>query len=331
VDKILITGGAGFIGGFLAAMLAKQGHSVHLIDNLARGRRDRFLTRLLAEGKVELLERDLRRADALDDVADDVTHIFHFAAIVGVPNVLERPYATLRDNVLLVERALACARRQRSLQRFVFASTSEVYGGSLELLHMPIPTPEDTPLALPSLTRPRTSYMLSKLYGEAMVQHAGVAFTIVRPHNVYGPRMGMSHVVPQLLRQAHCLADGGVLPVSSVDHRRTFCFVDDAVAMIERAARAPGCSGQVLNVGSQSPEVSIGELAMLVQHVVGKRLVIDPQPATPGSPTRRCPDLSRLTELTGCRARVGLEDGLRRTYEWYRAAVFDGDEREVAR
>ena len=329
LSKLLITGGAGFIGGFLAKSLADQGHTVDLVDSLTRGRHDRFLTELLASGRVTLLQRDLLHAEALADLADDYTHIFHFAAILGVRNVLERPYATLRDNVHLLETALALASRQSRLERLVFSSTSEVYAGSLELMDMPIPTPERTPLALPSLDQPRTSYMLSKLYGEAMVRHSGVPFTIIRPHNVYGPRMGMSHVIPELLAKAYRANDGGTIEVFSADHRRTFCFIEDAVEMIRRAATTASCAGEVLNVGNQSPEVTIGDLAEVVLRTVGKRLTIDPKPATPGSPTRRCPDMSRMAELTGYRARVSLEEGVRRTYAWYRPMVFEGGETEV--
>lgn len=277
-----------------------------------------------------MLERDLLRPDALADLADDYTHVIHLAAILGVQNVLERPYATLRDNVHLLEAALALAARQSRLERLVFASTSEVYAGSLELMDMPIPTPESTPLALPGLEQPRTSYMLSKIYGEAMVRHSGLPFTIIRPHNVYGPRMGMAHVIPQLLEKAYRAPDGGTLEVFSVDHRRTFCFIADAVEMIARAATTPGCAGEALNVGNQSPEITIGELAQVIVRTVGKRLVIAPRPATAGSPTRRCPDMTRMAELTGYRGRVALEEGVRRTYAWYRPMVFEGGETEVA-
>ncbi len=329
--RVLITGGAGFVGGFLCRELARRGCSVHLVDNLARGRRDAFLEELLESGRVEFFERDLSDGEALADLGDGYSHVFHFAAILGVQNVIERPYATLRDNVALLEAALALARRQRDLARFVFASTSEVYAGSLQHLELPVPTPEDVPLALPDLAHPRTSYMLSKLYGEAMVQHAGLPFTILRPHNLYGPRMGMAHVIPQLLEKAQRLRPGEKLEVFSVDHRRSFCFIDDAVEMIVRATGEPGCASQVLNLGSQGPELPIGDLAELILRTVGRDAAIDARAATPGSPPRRCPDMSRMAELTGYRARVSLEEGCRRTWEWYREWVFGPGEPEGAR
>lgn len=330
MGKILITGGAGFIGAFLGQRFARDGHTVHLVDNLARGRCDAFLRDLLSVQRVEFLQLDLLQPQAVERIGDDYTHIVHLAAILGVQNVLQRPFVTLRDNFLLLDAILACVRRQSQLERFVFASTSEVYAGALEHLVLPFPTPESTPLALPDLAQPRTSYMLSKIHGEAMVRHSGAPFTIVRPHNVYGPRMGMSHVVPELLRKAHAAPDGGSIEVYSVDHRRTFCFVDDAVDMISSATTVSACLGATLNVGSQSPEVTMGELAEIVIRTVGKSLRIDAKPATAGSPSRRCPDMARLTQFTGCRAQVPLEVGVRRTYDWYRARVFEGADQDVA-
>jgi len=322
LKKALLTGGAGFIGSHLAQRLVESGYAVDLVDDFSRGSNDDRIASLQSSGNVRLLESDLRRPGALDDADDDYEHVVHLAAIVGVANVVDRPYAVLRDNVSMTEQALALARRQRALQRFLFASTSEVYSGTLEKFDLPVPTPEQTPLALPDLDRPRTTYMLSKLYGEAMCHNAGVPFTIVRPHNVYGPRMGLAHVIPELLQRAHNASDGR-LEVFSVEHKRTFCFVDDAVEMIVRSLESPRCEGQALNVGTQAPEVTIGELAALIVEVVGKELEIVPLPATPGSPVRRCPDMSRTAELTGYSSRVALEDGVRRTYDAYRTRVFE--------
>jgi UDP-glucose 4-epimerase len=322
VKKALVTGGTGFIGAHLTNSLVKRGYHLDLVDDFSRGANDDAIASLKQSGQVRLLERDLRRPGALDDLAVDYDCIVHLAAIVGVANVLERPYEVLRDNILMTGEAIALARRQPALGRFLFASTSEVYAGTLEHFTLPVPTTESTPLALPGLELARTSYMLSKLYGEAMCHQAGIPFTIVRPHNVYGPRMGLAHVIPELLLRAHKATDDR-LEVFSVDHRRTFCYVDDAVEMIARATESTKCEGQTLNVGTQAPEVAIGELAALIVEVVGKKLEIVALPPTPGSPERRCPDMSKTTELTGYEPRVGLEEGITRTYEAYRMEVFE--------
>ena len=324
MTKALVTGGTGFIGAHLANRLIERGYEVDLIDDFSRGANDDAIASLQRSGRTRLLERDLRSSGGLDDVDNDYDYIVHLAAIVGVANVLERPFAVLRDNVQMTAETIALARRQSALKRFLFASTSEVYAGTLEHFTLPVPTAESTPLAVPGLELARTSYMLSKLYGEAMCHQAGIAFTIVRPHNVYGPRMGLAHVIPELLWRAHKATDQR-LEVFSVDHRRTFCYVDDAVEMMVRAAESAQCEGETLNVGTQSPEVAIGELATLIVTVVGKNLEIVPRPPTPGSPERRCPDMSRMTALTGYESRVGLEEGIRRTYEAYRAVFQPAD------
>jgi nucleoside-diphosphate-sugar epimerase len=331
VSRALIAGGGGFIGVHLARRLVEEGYRVDLVDDFSRGVADEALAGLTATDSVRVLRRDLTRGDSLDEVADDHEVVVHLAAIVGVRHVLERPLDTLRANVLMLLPALACARRQRGLRRFVFASTSEVYAGSLEQGLLPVPTPEDATLALPDLREPRTSYMLSKLYGEALCHQAGIPYTIVRPHNVFGPRMGLSHVIPELLHRAHAAPDGGELEVYSVDHRRTFCYVDDAVGMIAAALASPACEGATLNVGRQEPEVSIGELAGLVVRVVGKRLTVVPRPATAGSPARRCPDMSKTRALTGYEPAVDLDAGVERTYAWYASHVFDDPSAAVAR
>jgi UDP-glucuronate decarboxylase len=323
MSRVLITGGGGFIGAHLGRALAEAGHEIDLVDDLSRGRMDADLEELASRPNVRFVEKDLLAAGALDDLPQDYSRVFHLAAIVGVANVLDDPGRVLRANVELLAAVLDLCGRQRALDRLVFASTSEVYVGTLELGDLPVPTPEDSPLILPDLARPRTSYMLSKIYGEAMSFQSGLPVTVVRPHNVYGPRMGLAHVIPELLQRAHGTPDGGRLEVYSVDHRRTFCHVSDAVEMFARAAEAPGAEGEVLNVGNQEPEIRIGELAELIIRVAGKELEIDPLPPHPGSPERRCPDMSRTREVTGYTGRVTLEDGVRNTYDWYRPNVFE--------
>jgi len=322
VKRALITGGSGFIGSHLARRLLDADYAVDLVDNFSRGRRDGDLETLLEAPGVRLLERDLLQPEALSQEGEDYDLIVHLAAIVGVANVLNAPYRVLEDNVLLLLRVLEFARRQRALSRVVFTSTSEVYAGSLGLSMLPLPTPETAPLALPRLDEPRTSYLLSKLYGEALCLQSGLPVTVVRPHNVYGPRMGLAHVIPELLQRAHETPAGGTLEVFSVEHRRTFCYVDDAVEMIARAAESSRCAGEVLNVGREAPEVRIGDVAQTVRDTVGKPLEIRALPPTPGSPERRCPDMSKTSELTGHAAGVGLEDGIRLTYAWYADRLF---------
>jgi UDP-glucose 4-epimerase len=318
LNKVLIAGGAGFIGEQLASALVSHGSIVHLVDNLSRGHDDEALKALLGTGCARLNQVNLVDPAALDEFGDDYAFIVNLAAIVGVENVSQHPYETLRDNVLLQDSIIRLAKRQKALQRFLFASSSEVYAGSLIHLAMPVPTPEDFPLAITPLTEPRTSYMLSKIYGEAMLRHSALPFTIVRPHNIYGPRMGMSHVIPQLLAKAHRAAPRSAIDVYSADHTRSFCYIDDAIEMLLGVLQSSSARDEVLNLGSESPEVTIEELAEVIIATVGKPLSIVRKPATPGSPARRAPEMSRMKQVTGRVAKVPLAEGVRRTYEWYR-------------
>ena len=319
----LITGGGGFIGFHIARHLLERGWRVDVVDDFSHAERDEAITGLAASPGARVRSANLLDPESLTDLGRDHTHVFHMAAILGVAVVLERPYDVLRDNVAMMNRVLDFAASLGRLERLVFPSSSEVYAGTLEHFELPVPTPEETPLALSDLALPRTSYMLSKIYGEALCHHSGLPFTIVRPHNVYGPRMGLRHVVPELLQRAYRAAPGGELEVFSSHHTRTFCYVDDAVEMIRRLAESGDGRQGTFNLGSETGEITIRELAEVVIRAVGKPLTIRPGPTTPGSPERRCPDMTRTVSVAGYESQVALEAGVRRTFEWYRAQVFD--------
>lgn len=323
MTRVLVSGGLGFIGCHLSARLLTEGFAVDALDNGQRGAIDATVEGLARRGPYRVLRRNLNDGAALEDLPEDYELVFHLAAIVGVGNVVARPYRVLRDNADALARMLDWSLRLKRLRRFIFPSTSEVYAGTLECFGMRIPTPEDTPLAIPDPGRPRTSYMLSKLYGEALCRHAAVPFTIVRPHNIYGPRMGMAHVVPELLKRAHDAEDGQAITVFSPGHKRTFCYIDDAVELLLRLAHSPRAEGGTFNVGSPDEETTMADLAAIVARTVGRRIEIAPGPDTEGSPARRRPDMSRTLAATSLRAFVPLEEGVRRTYEWYRTNLFE--------
>lgn len=321
--KALVTGGLGFIGHHLSARLLADGFEVHALDNCQRGIVDAHVEALMANRRYRLTLGDLLDNNGpLRELGGGYTHVFHLAAIVGVRNVVQQPYHVLRDNVLALTRVLEWSRSQRALRRFVFPSTSEVYAGTLETFGMAIPTPEGTALTIASLDRPRTSYMLSKIYGEALCRHADIPFSIVRPHNVYGPRMGSAHVIPELLARAYRAPAGGSLLVYSPRHQRTFCYIDDAVELIVRIALSPAGRGGTFNIGSAADEVSMASLAAAVIATVGKPLVVEMGADTEGSPERRRPDIRLAVSVADYEPRTMLAEGLRQTYEWYRENAF---------
>ena len=320
MSRILITGGAGFIGYHLARHMVDAGHDVIIVDNFERAVFDTDLARLSESPLCTIYNVDLT-ADPLPDVHPD--SLVHLAAIVGVRNVLSRPNDVLRSNVTSLMRILDQAAAMPDLQGLLFASTSEVYAGAVHEGLAVLPTPETTPLVILDSADPRGTYLLSKIYGEALCLSSGLPVTIVRPHNVYGPRMGMSHVIPELLARCWSAEPGDELEVASVDHTRSFCYIDDAIGILAALLGRPA-TGEVLNLGRQEPEVTIGALAQVVIDTVGKPLTVKTLPATIGSPSRRCPETRLLTSVTGYQPLVGLEEGVRRTFDWYRSQVFSG-------
>ena len=319
MSRVLVTGGAGGIGLHLVRRLLADGHEVDVVDDFSRGRRDEELAGLQATGRAEVIELDLASPGAPDRLGRSYRQVYHLAAIVGVAAVLSRPYAVLHTNVAATLAALEVTRRQRALDRLVFASSSEVHDQSVAQGRLGVPTPPTTSPVMPDPAQPRSSYALSKLYGEALCFQSGVPWTILRIHNAYGPRMGMDHVIPQLIRRVHETADDEGLVVRSPDHTRTFCYVHDVVEMMVRAGNAAPALGAVLNVGAAGPEVAIRELAALVMEAMGRRLPVVAGPPDPGSPPRRRPLMTHTEGLLGYRARVPLAEGIAATVAWYRA------------
>lgn len=320
--QVLITGGAGFIAYHLAKHLIASGKSVCLVDNYSRGLVDDNFKRLLIQPKVTFAEIDLLDRDAVLNLGIGFEAIYHLGAIVGVQNVLARPFNVLVDNTRMLENVITLARKQENLSRLLFASTSEVYAGTLKHFELPMPTPESVALAVTALNEPRTSYMLSKIMGEAMVQQSGVPFTICRPHNVYGPRMGMAHVIPEQLKKAFDSKPGDRLQVCSPNHTRAFCYIDDAVAMLYKMLTTDTCIGQTLNLGSEAPEVTIREVVRGCIAVTNKDLGIEDVAPTSGSPVRRAPDMRLTKSLLNLEPKVSLNEGIMRTWDWYREQVF---------
>jgi len=323
--KALLVGGAGFIGGWLASLLAEKGHDVYIVDNFDRAVSDDFLSNLAQKKNVQIIQADAGELRSSCALPRDFDHIFHLAALLGVDNVRKRPFEVLSVNNSLLENTLLFAREQSSLERFVFFSTSEVYAGTLDAFSLHFPTPETTPLTVGSLEEPRTTYMLSKIYGEALTRFSGLPWTIVRPHNFYGPRMGLSHVVPQLLEKFWISRNGESVDVYSTDHQRTFCYIEEAVKIIYELSTQQNGLQCCFNVGTQYPEVSMGDLANKLMALTERKVTINALPATPGSPARRQPDTTAARQVASTVQAISLDDGLRRTFDWYRSNVFQGD------
>jgi len=317
--SILITGGAGFIGYHLSKRLAAESHDrIVLVENFSRGRNDRLLAELMTLPNVSLIEGDLGDPTVIGKLGSGYDEVYHLAALLGVENVLKRPVDTLKINTLLTMRMLDWFVASNS-RRFLFSSTSEAYAWTQQFHELPIPTPEDVPLSLTDLSNARSTYAGSKIFGELCTTQfclaAGAQFTIVRYHNVYGPRMGYDHVIPQI--HERLLAGESPLVVYSADHRRAFCYIDDAVTATIAAMRHPAGKNQTFNIGNEHEEASIFELAEMIVEESGLRASLAPKEATNDPIVRRCPSIQKAARLIAFSPTVTLREGLKRTLAWY--------------
>jgi nucleoside-diphosphate-sugar epimerase len=308
--KILVTGGRGFLGKGLVESLVAEGHEVVALDNGFRG------TGALGPD-VETVEADVRDAAAVRRAVHGAEVVAHLAAIQGTENFYELPDEVLDVNLRgVLNVAEACA--EEGVRRLFFSSSSECYG-----FPDVFPTPESASLQLPDPLNARWSYGGSKIAGELVtVNYArkrGFEFSVARYHNVYGPQMGWDHVIPQFIRRLERNEEFTVQ--GDGEQARAFCFVDDAVAATSAMLLEPAAANEILNVGNPDAEVTINELVALLSRVSGKEIQPRHVPFEGGGTNRRVPDVSRLQKLLGFSARVTLEDGLRRTYEWYAEAL----------
>lgn len=312
----LVLGGAGFIGLHLARRLLADGHEVTLVDDFSRGRRDGELHEVEQHPGVTVVSADLTDPAAWAGIPHGHEQVYLLAAVVGVRNVERDPARVIRVNTLS---ALNLVDWLQPGERVFFASTSEVYAGGVDLGVVPVPSPETVPVVISDVRAPRFAYAISKLLGEAAFVHGasakGASAVVGRFHNVYGPRMGADHVIPEMLLRAR---DGeNPFGVPGADQFRAFCYVDDAVEAVVRLMSAPEAEGHVVHIGDDTEETNIADLAKLVLRVVGASAELAPSPAPAGSVHRRCPDLSLLRALTGYEPTTPLEEGVRRTWAWY--------------
>jgi UDP-glucuronate decarboxylase len=319
-DQALITGGAGFLGYHLARRLLDDGWTVVLVDDLSRGRMDAELLALLDD--VRFVERDLRVPLSPTELGTRYRAVFHLAGIVGVARTTSDPAAVLRTNLLTTMNVVDWCTATAPETLFL-ASTSEVGDGAVASRLRGLPVAESAPAVFCEPLRARSAYGVSKLACELLVAHGsergGYRARIARYHNVYGPRMGHSHVIPELI--GRIASEQGPLVVYGASQSRAFCHVRDAVEATVRLVEYAQAGAVLANVGNDLEELTIRQLAEQLLDLLGVSVGIDPRPAPVGSPERRLPDLSVLRRLTGYEPRVPLADGLKECVGWYVSAL----------
>ena len=291
-----------------------------LVDNLfkASGTLDHAFETLIKMPGVSYINTDLSKPLTIETSPKAFDIIYHLAAINGTQLFYDIPYQVARTNLLTTLHLLDWLERQ-AFGKLVYASTSEVYAGCEQVGLLVIPTGEDTPVVFPQPTHIRFSYGTSKFMGEFLCARFGekmkIPVSIVRYHNVYGPRMGHRHVIPEFLERIKRRENP--FRIYGGTHTRAFCYIDDAVTATFLVATTPRCDGEILHVGNSQEEISIEALARLLLEQYGETVNVQECGGPGGSVSRRCPNTKKLKQLTGFEAQISLRQGLSRTCEWY--------------
>jgi UDP-glucose 4-epimerase len=308
--RILITGGAGFIGTTLARLLIEQ-NEVVLYDNLHRD----ALSGTDLEGSVELIRADVLDAESLNRATKGATHLVHAAGIAGVDTVLGSPVTTMRVNVIGTYNALEAALVSRdTIERVVEFSTSEVFGQHA------FNVSEGHVTTIGSVGEARWTYAVSKLAGEHM-SHAyhselGLPTVSVRPFNIYGPGQIGGGAIRAFIEAG--LAGGDLTIHGDGSQIRAWTYVDDMVRGVLLALEHPRAVGESFNIGNPRSAVTIFDLAQRIKRLAGCSGEITFQPLHYVDVELRIPNADKARELLGFDAEVELDDGLARTIAWYR-------------
>ena len=316
-NRILITGGAGFIGHHLAKNLAKD-CDIDIIDNLSRGKIDEEFKQLIKKKNVKLQKLDLNKEIKIKFKKYD--YIFHFAATIGVDTVMKDPFKVLNNNYLSTLNLIKFAKKQKKLKKFIFTSTSEVYSGSFNHKLIKFPTKENSIISLNNLHSRRGTYMLSKIYSEALCHFSGIPFIIIRPHNIFGERMGMSHVIPELIKKIHSSKKD--LKLNNSDHKRSFCYIDDAISMMIKLMTSSKAINKTYNLGDPKNEISILSLAKKLIAISKLNKKIKKINFENFSVQRRLPDIKELLKDTSYKKKSNFNENLKKTYYWYEKNLF---------
>ena len=320
--KILVTGGAGFLGSALTRRLCENGHEVRVLDDASRGHPAR-----LRDVPCELVIGDIRDPEAVSEAVYGCDTIVHAACRQGTRQFYEQPRQVL-DVALRGMLNVLSACEEHAVRDLMFISSSETYQ-----VASVVPTPETVPLTVPAVENPRYSYGGGKIASEVMGfawARTGTLdrFIAVRPHNVVGPDMGNGHVIPEFCHRMNRLVreyPEGVIPFDiqgTGQETRSFCAIEDCTEQLCLLLGKVPEGRHVYNAGTMD-ERTIADVAHRVAACYGRQIRIIPGVLQEGSPPRRLPDTSKIQAL-GYEPKVSFEECLARTVEWYQAAAKPG-------
>jgi UDP-glucose 4-epimerase len=316
--RVLITGGAGFIGSHLSDAYISRGDEVYVIDDLSTGSIEN-IAHLKNNPRFHYTIDSVHNQPVVAELVDQCDVIFHLAAAVGVKLIVESPVRTIETNVRGTEVILSLANKKK--KKVLIASTSEVYGLSAE-----VPFREDGNLVMGATTKGRWSYACSKAIDEFLAlaywREKKLPTIVVRLFNTVGPRQTGQYgmVIPTFVKQA--LADRPITVYGDGTQTRCFGYVGDIVGALIGLMEHPDAVGQVFNIGSNE-EVSIGELAERVKELTNSDSDITFTPYNEAyeegfeDMPRRVPNISKVQSLVGFRPQVSLDGILERVIDYY--------------
>jgi len=304
MSRVLVTGGAGFIGCNLVRALLERGDEVRVLDNFSTGNRAN-----LVGLDVEVVEGELRSYERVHNAVRGVEIVFHLGALGSVPRSVQDPLTSSAVNVEGTLNVLLAA-RDEGIRRVVYSSSSSVYGSQAEL-----PVTEDlaldpiSPYGVAKLAAERYCISFSRVYEQ-------FESVVVRYFNVFGPRQSpfsqYAAVIPLFIT---AVAAGEPIRIEGDgEQRRDFTYVDNVVNGTIRAADVEGANGRIFNVAASSP-ASVNQVAETIEHILGKQAERVPAPRRAGDIRDSWADVTAAREVLGYEPTIGLEDGLRLTAE----------------
>jgi nucleoside-diphosphate-sugar epimerase len=312
MEKMAVTGGAGFIGANLAEHFINMGHHVVVVDNLSTGRKQNLEGWSEKAGsRFEFLQMDINETDRLRDVFGGVSYVFHLAAIPSVSRSIDNPFATQLANVNGTLSVLTAA-RDAGVKRVVAASSSSIYGDDPNL-----PKLEDR------RGRCLSPYALSKFvteeYCRLFYQLYGLETVALRYFNVFGPRQDPNSHYAAVIPKFSTLLLEGKPPVVFGDgeQSRDFTFIANVIDANWRAATCQNVAGEAFNIGCGN-RTSLNQLIGMLNGILGTQMKALYEPARRGDVRHSVADISKAGKMLGYKPAVTLEEGLRRVLDWYR-------------
>jgi nucleoside-diphosphate-sugar epimerase len=310
MSSYLVTGGAGFIGSHLTEELIRRGERVRVVDSLITGHR----TNLAHLPGVDFVEGDLADLAVARRAAEGVDYILHQAAIPSVPRSVDDPITSNRANIDSTLNLLVAARDAR-VRRVVYAGSSSAYGNTPTLpKHEAMPTNPLSPYALQKLVGEQYMQLFTSLYGLETV--------VIRYFNVFGPRQDPSSPYSGVISvfAKALLEDRAPTIYGDGEQTRDFTYVANVVDGVLRAVTAPEASGKVINVATGT-RISLNRLFAAMRDTLGSRLEPAYGPTRPGDVKDSLADIALARAMLGYEPLVSLEEGLKRTIDWYRNAA----------